>query len=524
MTHRIRTTAMLAAVALMAAACGSRIVGTDQAAAPEQGLVPPGVTTGTTAGTGTTTGTTGTTGLTTTTGGPTTGTTAGGATTGTNVTQRDCSGGATDTGVTASRIKLGMIISRTGPLPNQFNAAEDAVDAHLKMINAMGGVCGRQFELVIADDNGDTTNNTRLARRMVEEDKVFAFVGSHSANDDGMADVLCPANEPPLGVPDIGFPLGWRRTACDTTYGVPGQIQKNLIGHGASGSKFLNHKFDIKQAAIFWLRDSEVSVLSAWGFEAAMLKTKSDIEICYEQETSVFETGFAQFVAEMKDRCNDEQTAVYTTMENASNIRLAKAMRGQGFNPKVYAPTFTSYLESFIKDAEGATEGAYIAMPQIPFERCAEQNGKPVAPCSHPELERFVEALRIFRPGFDRPGSFGAPAWGQAALMVEAIGSCGGNLTRRCVLRFLDSSGPFTDQGFLSPTIPGDHEVYHADLLVQVQNGRFVEVPRPPGYEGPPGGADFWDNSTLFDWWGYYCANKSRFPDTGTKDRYIDCS
>ena len=75
----------------------------------------------------------------------------------------------------------------------------------------------------------------------------------------------------------------------------------------------------------------------------------------------------------------------------------------------------------------------------------------------------------------------------------------------------LDSMGPFSANGFLSPTRPSEHVIYSTDLIVQVRNGRFVEL-QPNNKGGPKEAPDFWDGSHLFNWWDYFCANKSKFP------------
>jgi hypothetical protein len=208
---------------------------------------------------------------------------------------------------------------------------------------------------------------------------------------------------------------------------------------------------------------------------------------------------------------------VYTTMENSNNVKLADGMRRQGVGQKFFAPTFTSYLPAFLRDERGSprasTEGSFIAVPQIPFERCAsfDSRGRPVPPCSHPELDKYVRALHRFVAGFAVPGSFGAPGWGQAALFVEGVRACGANLTRACVLKHIDSLSAFSVNGFLSPTRPSQHVIYSSDLLLQVRNGRFVEV-RPTDKSGPAAAPDFWDKSELFNWWDYFCANQDKFP------------
>ncbi|MEX2554815.1 MAG: ABC transporter substrate-binding protein [Actinomycetota bacterium] len=433
----------------------------------------------------------------------------------------NCRGGATDKGVTASTIKVGMISAKTGSFPGQFDPNIEAVDAYLKLVNSQGGICNRKFQLFIRDDQGVKANNQTAALELAKEIGVFAFVGSISAPD---TDGPTAETAQQYGIPDIGFPLSYERSRGKLTYGVPGQLQPHLIGVAASGSEYVNRINGIKQVAVFSVGESLVSKANAWAFQAAMLKSSEayptgQVTICFEQEANVFDNNFNSYANRMSGQCPPSKgpLAVYTTMENFNNIKLADAMLSQNVEHDVYAPTFTSYLPSFLRDETGkprkSTEGAYMAMPQIPFERCAgfDSKGRPVPPCSHPELDRYVSALRRFVPGFKVPGSFGAPGWGQAALFVQAVSACGANLTRKCVLKNVDSLPSFSANGFLSPTRPSEHVIYSSDLLVQVRNGKFVEL-RPNDKSGPAGAPDFWDKSHLFNWWEYFCANQLKFP------------
>jgi hypothetical protein len=79
------------------------------------------------------------------------------------------------------------------------------------------------------------------------------------------------------------------------------------------------------------------------------------------------------------------------------------------------------------------------------------------------------------------------------------------------VLNNLKSWPEYTDNGFLSPTRPGEKMIYHADLLVQVRNGQFVEV-NPQLKSGPADAPDFWDVSKIFDWAQFYCQHTNLFP------------
>jgi len=515
-THRTRAVAFVAAAALVLIACGSRVV---PLSGDGVGFVDPntGIPIGPGDPSANPTATTGP-------GGPIAVPTTG-STIGPQPVTPNCTPGKGDVGVTKDTIKLGLIASITGPLPGQFDSAVQAVDAYFKGLNEVGGICGRRVELLIRNDNGSGPTNLAIAKKLVEEEKIFAFVGSHSAPDDsGIAKVSAEHK-----VPDIGFSLTWERAENKYSYGVPGQVQRSWIGEGASGSMWLNEEFGIKQIAIFWLRESEVSILSAWGFEAAMLRTSDRrgqrVKICHEQPAGVVDNNYTNYVVSMKGRCDpdDGPIAVYSTMENNANINLAKAMRDQNFRYKIFAPTFSSYLPSFISQAEGATEGAFIAMPQVPVERLQRPQSE-WTEGTH-ELARYIATLQRFYPNPKPPGSFGGPAWGSAALFTDAASRCGSDLTRACVFKQLDSMEPFSANGFLTPVAPSTHKIYTADLIVRVVNGKFTEL-RPNDRSGPPGGPDFWDVSTLFNWWDYYCATRDKpgwWLNTQEKNEFITC-
>jgi ABC-type branched-subunit amino acid transport system substrate-binding protein len=424
-----------------------------------------------------------------------------------------------DTGVTPTSITLGLVAAITGPLPGQFNSGVEATDTFFRAVNDAGGICGRKVNLIIKDDNGNGQTDKQVAQQLVVENHIFAFVGSVSAPDDtGIASV-----SEQYKVPDIGFPLSWKRAENPYAYGVPGQLQRKTIGINASGSGYLNALYHVKQVAIFWLDESDVSVIEAYAFESAMEKySGGTIKICFEQPTGVLDSNFTNYVISMEGRCNpaDGPIGVYSTMENNSNIKLAKAMQQQQFKPTVFAPTFSSYLPSFITDAGTATEGAFIAMPQVPFERLTDTPQSQWTPGTF-ELQRYMTALNRYHPSHSPPGSWGAPGWGEAALFATAAAKCGDALTRKCLFDQLNTMGPFSDNGFLSPTRPGDHHIYTADLIVQVQNGKFVEI-KPNERSGPPGAPDFWDKSTLFDWQQYMCTHQNLFPNMSAKKAELD--
>src|SRR5207302_5881151 len=134
-----------------------------------------------------------------------------------------------------------------GPLPGQFNSAVEATDSYFRAVNDAGGICGRKIQLIIKDDNGNGQTDKQVAQQLVVEDHIFAFVGGVSAPDDtGIAAV-----SEQYKVPDIGFPLSWKRAQNPYAYGVPGQLQRKTIGINANGSAYFDKLYGVKQVAIF---------------------------------------------------------------------------------------------------------------------------------------------------------------------------------------------------------------------------------------------------------------------------------
>lgn len=74
-------------------------------------------------------------------------------------------------------IKVGFIISLTGPVSPTTVPAHDALMAMVDDINRKGGVLGRQLQVIVADDRSDSTDAVKLATKLIKDDKVAAIIG-----------------------------------------------------------------------------------------------------------------------------------------------------------------------------------------------------------------------------------------------------------------------------------------------------------------------------------------------------------
>lgn len=77
----------------------------------------------------------------------------------------------------AQDIKIGAVLSVTGPASFLGEPEEKTLKMYVDEINAKGGVKGRKLQLVTYDDGGDANKARTFATRLIEEDKVVAMVG-----------------------------------------------------------------------------------------------------------------------------------------------------------------------------------------------------------------------------------------------------------------------------------------------------------------------------------------------------------
>jgi branched-chain amino acid transport system substrate-binding protein len=80
-------------------------------------------------------------------------------------------------GLTKSTIKIGGTFPLTGPAA-LYSVIPKAEAAYFAYVNARGGVNGRKISFKVYDDGYNPANTVPLAKKLVEQDKVFAVYGS----------------------------------------------------------------------------------------------------------------------------------------------------------------------------------------------------------------------------------------------------------------------------------------------------------------------------------------------------------
>jgi branched-chain amino acid transport system substrate-binding protein len=79
-------------------------------------------------------------------------------------------------GVTATEVVIGQFVPLTGQAAT-YGVYSKGLDTYIKVVNESGGVNGRKIRLIIEDDQFQPAQTLAKARKMVEQDQIFAMVG-----------------------------------------------------------------------------------------------------------------------------------------------------------------------------------------------------------------------------------------------------------------------------------------------------------------------------------------------------------
>lgn len=86
-------------------------------------------------------------------------------------------GGGDDAAAEAEKLYIGMALPLTGDSAMYGETVRDGVQFAVDEINAAGGIDGKQIELIIEDDKGNTSEAAMVAQKLAENDKLFCIIG-----------------------------------------------------------------------------------------------------------------------------------------------------------------------------------------------------------------------------------------------------------------------------------------------------------------------------------------------------------
>jgi ABC-type branched-subunit amino acid transport system substrate-binding protein len=368
-------------------------------------------------------------------------------------------GGATAPGVTATSITIGATTPLTGPAAPGYDEIAAASNAVFKWANATGGVNGRQINYIVKDDAYNPVNTVNLTRQLVQQNNIFADVGSLGTPTQAAVEGFLNSNKVPQLFVESGCNC-WSQSSSPWTFGwqpnytVEGKILGQYIKQKFGGEKigYLYQADEFGQDFIKGL-NAELpasSVVSQQNYDAATLAGPMSNQI------AALKAAGAQVVA-------------LATVPAATALALLPAA-SIGYSPQWVTsnvgadpPTVAALLNSFSKGAAGAS---------LLNGMISDAYAPPEADTTNAWIQAIQKVLTKYDPGAPLDGN---TEYGVALgyTFIQALQKAGPNLTRAGIVSAIETSGSkFVTAGLVPLTYSNSsHFGYSGAQLVTINNG-----------------------------------------------------
>jgi branched-chain amino acid transport system substrate-binding protein len=345
---------------------------------------------------------------------------------------------ASDLGVTADTIRLGLVVSASGPVRSSaFTPPLYGVQAFFAQLNATGGLNGRKVDLLVCDDRQSGRGNEECVRSLIDKSKVFAFVGTSVLNYAGAPFVNSKA------VPDIGGqPVG---RAYDTyphlfsiygsrypRDGEPGYRGK-LYG-GTEDYRFFKQRLGLRKAAVVYYNQAASRRFASATVEGLR---REGYEVVPE-ELSFALPNFDAAVVDMKSKGVD---SVWDALDDQGNRNLCAKMDSNGLRVKAKVQTVQSWRSAVATYSAPCRDSLYSTAKSRNYDEV-----------QNPQVKAYRDAVqRFLGDKSEARAQWGLEGWVAAKWFTDAATSCGADLTRACVERWLNSIQNYTADGLVTP-------------------------------------------------------------------------
>jgi len=341
---------------------------------------------------------------------------------------------ASDPGVTASSIKLGITVPMTGIASPGYNKIPGAMKAYFDYVNDNGGVNGRKITLVIKDDQYIPTTSVAKANELILKDKVFALVGTL-----GTASTKAISASTQLakrGIPSLFVNTGFSGFADPKAYPTTFSILPSYQMEAKIMGKFLKEKYADKKLALIY-QDDDFGRDALAGFKQAGITFGTYIPYASGSQ-SLPATG-AGWISKLK--ASGAEVTVLFGVSSASTAALANAYAAQFKTQWVLgsvggdATTIAATNKAYVPLLYGAKGFSFAAAPTDATDE-------------YIKLFQSIYATAQPAQTFDNNVVAGMS---NAFLAVQALKAAGADLSRAGLIKAIESKGATFANPFLTP-------------------------------------------------------------------------
>lgn len=367
-------------------------------------------------------------------------------------------GGATDVGVTSTSISVGSVADLSGPIPGLLRGVVEGTLAYAKYINSLGGVYGRQINVVSADSQTQCSATSDAYKQQAS--RVFAFVGSLNIYDNCAVDTFKSKV-----VPDVSVVLSPEMSKLPNIFAVaplrPGSSPTGMFKYyAAKYGAMVQHvgtlTYTLPAATAISEAQQKAAESAGWKF-------------VYSRAMGATETNFTADIVRMR---NAGVTLFFASvmpppvMANFLQEANQQNWQPQIIDPQAYDASFLGYLGS-----PAAADGMVGWINSPLFFNSDEAK-------SIPSVALFQHWMHLTDPNQQLDG-FAVDGWASAQLFVQALKAAGPKATRVGLLHALGAVHSFSADGLIGPADPAGKVPTICYVLFELHGGRYTRQDTP---------------------------------------------
>lgn len=351
-------------------------------------------------------------------------------------------------GVSVDKVILGQAAALDGPAAALGQGMREGMLAAFDEVNQAGGVKGRKIELVSVDDGYEPTKSIDAAKKLIEQDKVFALVGSVGTPTSAAVQPIAAE----AGVPFIGAFTGAEFLREPYKAQVI-NVRASYFQETETMVEHLTQDLGVTKIAIFY-QDDAFGQAGLAGVKRALDKRKMALvaEGTYERNTIAVKGALLS----IKKADPEAVIMIGAYQPCAEFIRLARQIKLDAVFVNI------SFVGSdALAKALGPAGAGVVVTQVVPFPNDG----------SIGVVGRYQAALKARKPDAV-PGFVSLEGYMVGRLVIAALEKIDGDVTRQALLEAVAKTGTFE--------LGGITLVYGPDNN-RGSNQVFLTVLRPDG-------------------------------------------
>jgi branched-chain amino acid transport system substrate-binding protein len=380
---------------------------------------------------------------------------------------------AADPGITARSITIGGTFPLTGPA-SSYAPIPAGMKAYFSYVNARRGpdkkrgIAGRQVTFKYYDDGYNPVNSVQLQRRLVEQDKVFAIVGTLGTEVNQAVQPYLNAQKVPhvlvsTGASEFGkeykkypWTIGW---------------QPDYIAEARLYGLDIKRNHPNAKIAILYQNDSYGKDY-LYGFKSALGKALADKQVVGEQAFDVL--GGATPASQLARLRATGADTLMIFVTPTPTIQTYAIIRGLNWKPDNIYVNSVSATDTFMGIAvrsssaatvNGSISAAYLKDPASPVW------------ANDATMKQYKTLMAKYLPNANADNGLYYYGFAKAHSFVQAMYRAGANPTRQSLMNAMQSYNdvnPYALPGVRQKTSKTDHYIISHQQPMRYNNGLWT--------------------------------------------------